>query len=478
MSNNYDVIVIGAGPAGYVAAIRCAQLGMNTACVDQWVNAEGQASLGGTCLNVGCIPSKALLESSELYHRAQHEFSAHGLSLGDVSMDIAKMQERRAGIVSSLTGGIAGLFKSNGVTAIAGHARVQGSGKVEVSSQDGKTEELSAKNIIIAAGSEPSELKVAPFDHERILDSSDALELKEVPGKLGIIGAGIIGLELGSVWSRLGAEVTLIETVDSLLPMTDKQIAREAAKQFKKQGLDIRLGARVLSAKADENGVAVEYTQNDEKKNLNFDKVIVAVGRRPVTADIATKAANLRVDQRGFIPVDDNFRTNLPNVYAIGDVIGGMMLAHKGSEEGVVLAEQLAGQASHMNYNCVPSVIYTNPEIAWVGKTEEQAKADGIECQTGSFPFAASGRAKAMEQTDGLVKIITDARTDEIIGAHMIGPYVSELIAELVLAMEYRASAEDVARTIHAHPALAEAVHEAALAVDNRAIHIANRKRK
>jgi dihydrolipoamide dehydrogenase len=450
---------------------------MKTACIDDWLDAEDKPSLGGTCLNVGCIPSKALLESSEIYHRAQHEFSAHGLKIAGVEMDIAKMQSRRAGIVDSLTSGIAGLFKSNNVTSIAGHAQVLEPGKVEVTDASGEGKQITADNIIIAAGSEPTELSIAPFDHERILDSSDALELNEVPARLGIIGAGIIGLELGSVWSRLGAEVTLLETIETLLPMTDKQISREAGKQFKKQGLDIQLGARVLSAKPHDKGVTVEYTTGDETLTAEFDKVIVAVGRRPITNNLASKQAGLRLDQRGFVVVDEQFRTNLPDVYAVGDVIGGMMLAHKGSEEGVVVAEILAGQAGHMNYNCVPSVIYTSPEIAWVGKTEEQAKAEGIECKTGSFPFAASGRAKAMEQTAGLVKIIADARTDEIIGAHMIGPYVSELIAELVLAMEYRATAEDVARTIHAHPALAEAVHEAALAVDNRAIHIANRKR-
>lgn len=478
MSKDFDVVVIGAGPAGYVAAIRCAQLGMNTACVDNWLNAEDKPSLGGTCLNVGCIPSKALLESSEIYHQAQHEFAAHGLQIDGVAMDIAKMQARREGIVDSLTSGIAGLFKSNGVTSIAGHARVLEPGKVEVTDVAGEVSELSADKIIIAAGSEPTELKIAPFDHERILDSSDALSLTEVPAKLGIIGAGIIGLELGSVWSRLGAEVTLLETIETLLPMTDKQISREAGKQFKKQGLDIQLGARVLSAKPHDSGVTVEYTTGEETLTTEFDKVIVAVGRRPITNELAGKQAGLRLDQRGFVVVDEQFRTNLPDVYAIGDVIGGMMLAHKGSEEGVAVAEILAGEAGHMNYNCVPSVIYTSPEIAWVGKTEEQAKAEGIECKTGSFPFAASGRAKAMEQTAGMVKIIADAKTDEIIGAHMIGPYVSELIAELVLAMEYRATSEDIARTIHAHPALSEAVHEAALAVDNRAIHIANRKRK
>ncbi len=477
MSDQFDVLVIGAGPAGYVAAIRCAQLGMKTACIDNWLNEANEPSLGGTCLNVGCIPSKALLESSELYHRAQHDFAAHGLQIKGVKMDIAKMQSRRESIVQSLTGGIAGLFKSNGVTAIAGHGRLLGPGQVELTDHQGKKRNLTAEKIIIAAGSEPTELSIAPFDHDRILDSSDALELSEAPAKLGIIGAGIIGLELGSVWSRLGSKVTLLETVDQLLPMTDKQIAREAGKQFKSQGLDIQLGARVVSAKPHANGVTVEYTKDNKTVSVEFDKVIVAVGRRPVTNELAAKQAGLRLDQRGFVVVDDQFRTNLPDVYAVGDVIGGMMLAHKGSEEGVVVAEILAGQAGHMNYHCVPSVIYTSPEIAWVGKTEEQAKAEGIECRTGSFPFAASGRAKAMEQTAGLVKIIADAKTDEIIGAHMIGPYVSELIAELVLAMEYRATSEDVARTIHAHPALAEAVHEAALAVDNRAIHIANRKR-
>lgn len=476
MSKKFDVIVIGAGPAGYVAAIRCAQLGLKTACVDDWLDKAGKPSLGGTCLNAGCIPSKALLESSELYHKAQHEFAAHGLQFKNVSMDVSQMQKRKDGIVSSLTGGIASLFKANGVEAITGKGCLEAPGKVKVTPAKGKAKIIESDHVIIAAGSVPMELPIAPFDNDKIVDSTGALAFEQVPKKLGIIGAGIIGLELGSVWARLGSEVTLLETQDALLPMTDKQIAREAAKQFKKQGLNILLGARVLKAAAQTKGVKVEYSEKDETRTMSFDKLIVAVGRRPATEGLFSKESGLSLDDKGFVAVNDNYRTSLPDVYAIGDVIGGAMLAHKGSEEGIAVAENLAGQSGHVNYNTVPSVIYTAPEIAWVGKTEEQATREGITVKSGSFPFAASGRAKAMESALGMAKLVTDADTDEIIGVHMVGPYVSELIAEMVLAMEFRASSEDIARTIHAHPTLSEVVHEAALAVDNRAIHFANKR--
>ncbi len=477
MSKKFDVVVIGAGPAGYVAAIRCAQLGMKTACVDDWLDAAGNPSLGGTCLNAGCIPSKALLESSEIFHKSQHEFAVHGLDIKSAKMDIARMQARKDGIVTSLTSGIGGLFKANGIESITGKGCLEAPGKVKVTPLKGKAYIVEAQKVIIAAGSIPTEIPIAAFDGDKIVDSTGALAFASVPRKLGIIGAGIIGLELGSVWSRLGAEVTLLETQDSLLPMTDKQIAREAAKQFKQQGLNILLGARVLKATAQAKSVKVEYVEGDTNKSVQFDKLIVAVGRRPATEGLFSKDSGLELDEKGFVAVNDKYRTNLPDVYAIGDVIGGAMLAHKGSEEGVAVAENIAKQSGHVNYDVVPSVIYTSPEIAWVGKTEEQAKRQGINVKSGSFPFAASGRAKAMESAGGMVKIVTNADNDEIIGAHMIGPYVSELIAEMVLAMEFKASSEDIARTIHAHPALSEAVHEAALSVDNRAIHFANKRK-
>ncbi len=477
MSKKYDVIVIGAGPAGYVAAIRCAQLGLKTACIDNWLDEAGKPSLGGTCLNAGCMPSKALLESSELFHRAQHEFAEHGLEIRNVKMNIGQMQKRKAGIVASLTSGVATLFKSNGIEAIHGKGCLEGPGKVKVTPPKGKASTLQADKIIIAAGSVPAEMSIAPFDGDRIVDSTGALDFDTVPGKLGIIGAGIIGLELGSVWARLGSEVTLLETQDALLPMVDKQIAREAGKQFRQQGLNILLGARVLKATTQAKGVKVEYVENEDKKSLTFDKLIVAVGRRPATDGLFSKDSGLELDDKGFIAVNERYRTNLPDVYAVGDVIGGAMLAHKGSEEGVAVAEIIAGQSGHVNYDTVPSVIYTAPEIAWVGKTEDQASRQGFSVKTGSFPFAASGRAKALQAAQGMVKLVVDADTDEVIGAHMIGPYVSELIAEIVLGMEFKASAEDIARTMHAHPTLSEVVHEAALAVDNRAIHFANRRK-
>lgn len=478
MSKEFDVVVIGAGPAGYVAAIRCAQLGMNTACVDKWLDHQDKPSLGGTCLNAGCIPSKTLLESSELYHRTQHEFADHGLKIDGVSLDIAQMQKRRMGVVSELTGGIAGLFKANGVTSFAGSGQVVDSGEVSFTGHDGKTESLKAKHIIIASGSEPVELDIAKFDGEQIVDSRGALEFEEVPKKLGVIGAGYIGVELGSVWQRLGSEVTLLEAVDEFMPIADRQVAAEGLKLFKKQGLDIQLGARVTSAKAGKKGVKVEYTTGDESHTETYDKLIVAVGRRPHTQNLCAKEALVDLDDKGFVNVNDNFRTSLPGVYAVGDVVGNPMLAHKGMEEGVAVAEYLDGQKPQLNYEVIPAVVYTAPELAWVGKSEAKAKAAGIDYRVGQVPFAANGRAKALGQQAGFVKMIADANTDEILGVHMVGPHVSELIQEMVVAMEYRASSEDIARIVHGHPTLGETVHEAALAVDGRPIHFPPKKKK
>ena len=478
MSSSYDVIVIGASPAGYVSAIRAAQLGMNTLCVDNWLTKGDRPSLGGTCLNAGCIPSKALLESSELYERAQGEFSQHGLSFDKVELDIDQMQKRKAGVVSELTGGIAGLFKANGVASLAGTAQVIDSGKVHVKTQDGEEQELTADHVIIATGSVPVELDIAPFDNEYILDSWGALDMEAVPEKLGVIGAGYIGVELGSVWSRLGSEVTILEAVDEFMPIADRDIAKEALKTFRKQGLNVELSARVTATRIEDDKVVVEYTKNDETHTETFDRLIVAVGRRPNTKNICAKDARVELDDKGFIDVDEAYRTSLPGVYAVGDVIGNPMLAHKGMEEGVVVAEMLDGQKPHMNYDVIPSVVYTAPELAWVGKSEAQLKSAGVDYRVGQIPFASNGRAKAMAHDGGFVKMIADANTDEILGVHMIGPYVSEMIQEIVVAMEYKAASEDIARIIHGHPTLGEAVHEAALAVSGRPIHFPPKKKK
>ena len=478
MSKEFDVVVIGAGPAGYVAAIRAAQLGMDVACIDKWLDLNDKPSLGGTCLNAGCIPSKALLESSELYDRANNEFADHGIKASKVELDLAQMQKRKAGVVSQLTGGISSLFKANGVKSFAGSGQVVDSGEVLFVGHDGKEDTFTAKNIIIAAGSEPVELDIAPFDGERIVDSWGALEFDEVPKKLGVIGAGYIGVELGSVWSRLGSDVTLLEAVDEFMPIADRDVAKEGLKSFKKQGLDIQLGARVTEAKATKKGVEVKYTQGDESHSVTFDRLIVAVGRRPHTKDLCAKGARVELDDKGFVDVNDNFRTSLPGVYAVGDVIGNPMLAHKGMEEGVAVAEILAGQKPHLNYDVIPSVVYTHPEMAWVGKSEAQVKSAGTEYRVGQVPFAANGRAKALGQQGGFIKMIADAETDEILGVHMIGPYVSELVQEMVVAMEYKASSEDIARIIHGHPTLGETVHETALAVDGRPIHFPPKRKK
>lgn len=471
MSTEFDVIVIGAGPAGYVAAIRAAQLGLETACIDKWLDHNEKPSLGGTCLNAGCIPSKTLLESSELLHRAQHEFADHGVKVGKPELDLAQMQKRRRGIVSQLTGGIASLFKANGVSSFAGSGQVVESGEVLFVDHEDKEQTIKAKHIVIASGSEPTGLDIAPFDGEQIVNSRAALEFDAVPKRLGVIGAGYIGVELGSVWSRLGSEVTLLEAVDDFMPIADRQIAAEGLKMFRKQGLDIKLGARVTSAKTNKQSITVKYAQDDDEHSERFDRLIVAVGRRPHTEGLCAKSAQLQLDDKGFVSVNDNFRTSLPGVYAVGDVIGNPMLAHKGMEEGVAVAEILAGQKPHLNYAVVPSVVYTAPEMAWVGRSEAEVKSAGIDYRVGQVPFAANGRAKALGQQAGFVKIIADEATDEILGAHMIGPYVSELVQEIVVAMEYRASSEDIARIIHGHPTLGETVHEAALAVDGRPVH-------
>ena len=475
MSDSFDVIVIGGGPAGYPAAIRAAQHGLRAACIDDWQNYDGSRAFGGTCLNAGCIPSKALLESSELFHRAQEEFGVHGIKTTGVALDLDTMQARKAGIVKQLTGGIGQLFKANKVTGLQGRGRFLGDGKVEFTDPDGNKQTLEAKHVVLAAGSNPIELKSVPFDGKQVVDSWGALEFDAVPGTLGVIGAGVIGLELGSVWQRLGAEVTILEAMDTFLPMADAQIARDAARQFKKQGLDIRLGAKVQGAKVAKKGVTLTYEDKDGAHELTVDKVIVCVGRRPSSADLLAEGTGVEVDERSFVKVDHECRTGVKNVWAVGDLVRGPMLAHKATEEGVMVADLIAGKIAEVNYEVIPSVIYTAPEIAWVGKTEAQAKEAGIDYKVGTFPFAPNGRAKAMEQAGGMVKLIANKRDDSIIGAHIIGPMAGELISELVVAMEFQASIEDIQRTVHAHPTLAEVIHEAALAADGKALHGINK---
>ena len=476
-SNNttFDIIVIGAGPAGYVAAIRAAQLGFKTACIDDWTNAEGKPAPGGTCLNVGCIPSKALLDSSEKYAQASHEFADHGISTGKLSVDVKKMVARKDAIVKQLTGGVAGLFKSNKITSIHGRGKLLQNKVVEVTDSEGKVSSYSAENIILATGSKPIDIPPAPVDNKLILDNAGALDISAVPKKLGVIGAGVIGLELGSVWSRLGSEVTIFEAAPEFLPPVDKQLSREMFKVLtKNQGINIKLGAMVSGTKTTKTSVTVTYSDKDGEHTAKFDKLIVAVGRKANTDGIVDDSVGLKLDDRGRIDVNDQCKTNIPGIYAIGDAVKGPMLAHKGSEEGVMVAEVIAGQHTTLNHDVIPWVIYTHPEIAWVGKTEEQCKTEGIPYKVGFFPFAANGRALAMNEKNGRVKMIAHKDTDEVIGVHILGVSASELLAEAVLAMEFKASSEDIARTIHGHPTLNEAFHEAALAVDKRAIHKAN----
>ena len=467
----FDVVVIGAGPAGYIAAIRAAQLGLSVGCVEEWKNPKGEPALGGTCLNIGCIPSKALLESSENYERVLHQFKAHGITATGVKFDLKTMLERKDAIVGRMTGGIAGLFKKNKITWLQGHGKLVSGGttwKIEISS-----EIVEAKNVIIATGSKARHLPGIPVDNKRICDNEGALAFDSVPARLGVIGAGVIGLELGSVWRRLGSRVKVLEALPTFLGAADEAVAQEAWKVFTKtQALDIELGVTIGGIKEAKKGLSIQYTAQDgSSKTFECDRLIVSVGRVPNTDDLGAENVGLKLDARGFIEVDKNCRTTLPRIYAVGDVVRGPMLAHKGEEEGVMVAEIIAGQRGHVNYDAIPWVIYTAPEIAWVGKTEQQLKAEGVAYRAGRFPFAYNGRALGREEPEGFVKILADAATDRILGVHCIGSLASELIAEAVVAMEFGASSEDIARICHAHPSMSEVMREAALAVDKRALN-------
>lgn len=478
MAQEFDVVVIGSGPAGYIAAIKAAQLGLKTACVEKWLTKEGKTSLGGTCLNVGCIPSKALLESSEKFHEAQSELKNHGIEVKGAKIDVKAMLARKDGIVKNLTGGIGGLFKANGVTTVEGMGKLLGNKQVEVTKHDGSVEMLSAKNVVLAMGSVPVEIPPTPLHEDVIVDSTGALEFPEVPKRLGVIGAGVIGLELGSVWNRLGSDVVILEAQDRFLPTADQMIAKAAQKVFQKQGMDIRLNCRVTASEIKGKKVEVTYQDGEGDKTETFDKLVVCVGRRPFTQGCLGDDSGVNLDERGFIFVDEQCRTTVPGVYAVGDVVRGPMLAHKGMEEGIMVAELIAGHHAQMNYETIPSVIYTHPEISWVGKTEEELKAEGVDYKVGKMPFAAVGRAMAAGDTTGMVKIIADKATDRILGMHVFGLSASEIIAQGVISMEFAASAEDLQLTCFAHPTLSEAVHDAALAVDNMALHIANPKKR
>ncbi|MBI1733463.1 MAG: dihydrolipoyl dehydrogenase [Gammaproteobacteria bacterium] len=474
-NRKFDVVVIGGGPGGYVAAIRCAQLGLSTACIEGWLNESGKPALGGTCLNVGCIPSKALLDSSHHYSFIRHEAAEHGINAPGATVDVNRMLARKNRIVQGFTQGVAGLLRKNKVEWLQGFGKLLPDRQVEVTpvaQESTQPYTVAAAHIIIATGSVPARIPPAPVDNELIVDSTGALAFTDVPRRLGIIGAGVIGLELGSVWNRLGSKVVVLEALTEFLPTADRQIAGEAEKILRNQGLDIRLGAKVTGTASNNREVTVNLESPEGKQQLAVDRLIVAVGRRPNTARLGAADVGLKLDESGFVDVDDNCRTNLPGVFAIGDVVRGPMLAHKASEEGIAVAERIAGRHGHMNYGNIPWVIYTWPEIAWAGRTEQELKAAGVEYRAGAFPFAASGRAKAMGETGGQVKILSDSNTDRILGVHILGPNASELIAEAVLAMEFEGSAEDIALTIHAHPTLAEAMHEAALGVDHRSLHI------
>ncbi|MDR0247177.1 MAG: dihydrolipoyl dehydrogenase [Burkholderiales bacterium] len=478
MANTFDVAVIGAGPGGYIAAIRAAQLGFTVACIDDGVRVDGKPAPGGTCTNVGCIPSKALLQSSEHFDAAQVHFAEHGISLKDLSIDVPKMIARKTKIVQQTNDGILYLFKKNKITFFHGRAAFEGKKengwqlKVLPTDSDKNAETLTATHIIIATGSSPRALPEALFDNKCILDNEGALALTETPKRLGVVGAGVIGLEMGSVWRRLGAEVTLLEALPEFLGVADSAVAKEAAKIFKAQGLAIHTGVKITAVKSGAKEVAVEYTDaTGAAQKVSFDKLIVSIGRVPNTRGLNAKAVGLALDERGFITVDDDCRTNLSNVWAVGDVVRGPMLAHKAEEEGVAVAERLAGQKPHVDFNTIPYVIYTSPEIAWVGKTEQQLKATGVSYRAGSVPFMANGRARALGDTRGFVKWLADAATDRVLGLHIIGPMASELVMEGVTAMEFGASSEDIARICHAHPTLTETVKEAALALDGRALN-------
>ena len=472
--NTFDVIVIGAGPAGYVCAIRAAQLGLKTACIDAFKGKDGKQALGGTCLNIGCIPSKALLDSSKQFWGLTHNLPAHGISVENAKVDMATFIGRKDKIVKQFTGGVGMLFKANKVTPFFGTGKLLKGNQVEVNGFDGSKQTLEAANVIIATGSVPIELPFAKFDNKTIIDNAGALDIDAVPKRLGVIGAGVIGLELGSVWKRMGAEVTILEALPDFLGAADADIAKAAAREFKKQGLDIHLGAKVSKAEIKKNAVEVTFADKDGEHKITVDKLLVAVGRRAYTEGLLGEGTGVKVDQRGRIEVDEHCWTGVAGIWAIGDCVRGPMLAHKGEEEGVMVAELIAGKAGHVDYGVIPWVIYTEPEIAWAGKTEQQCKDEGIPYKTGNFPFAANGRAVAMNEPAGLVKVIAHADTDRILGVHMCGPVVSELIAEAVVAMEFKGSSEDLARIVHAHPTLSEVVHEAALSVDKRALNKAN----
>jgi len=476
MGDRYDVVVIGAGPGGYIAAIRAAQLGLKTACVDDWTRADGKPALGGTCTNVGCIPSKALLQSSENYEHAGHAFADHGIEVKGIAIDVAKMLARKEKVVSQNNDGITFLFKKNKVAFFHGVGSFAG-GSVEagwaVNVSGAKSAELVAKHVIVATGSKPRPLPMIAIDNKLVLDNDGALAIPEVPKRLGVVGAGVIGLEMGSVWRRLGAKVTVLEALPAFLGAADEAVAKEAQRVFAKQGLEFHLGIAITKVTVGKRDVAVEWTDAAAKPQAaTFDKLIVSIGRLPHTGGLEADKVGLALDPRGFVTVDGDCRTNLAGVWAIGDVVRGPMLAHKAEEEGVAVAERIAGQHGHVDFNTIPWVIYTSPEIAWVGKTEQQLKAEGTAYKAGRFPFSANGRARAMGDTTGFVKILADASTDRILGMHVIGPMASELIAEGVVAMEFGAASEDLARICHAHPSLSEATKEAALAVDGRTLNL------
>lgn len=477
MAQSFDVVVIGGGPGGYEAAIRAAQLGLKVACIEKRVH-KGKPALGGTCLNVGCIPAKALLDSTHKYHEAAHELAVHGINTGKVSFDLKTMQARKDTVVGNLTGGVAQLFKGHGITWLQGTGRLLAGRQVEFMPLEGEAQTLQAQHVILAAGSEPVSIPVAQLTEDLIVDSTGALEFQQVPKRLGVIGAGVIGLELGSVWNRLGAEVVILEAVDAFLPACDKAVAKEALKLLTKQGLDIRLGARVTGTGAQKGQVAVKYTDKDGEHEEIFDKLIVAVGRRPYTEGLFSTDSGITLDERRFVHVDNQCRTSVPGVYAIGDLVRGPMLAHKAMEEGMMVAELIAGHHAQVNYDTIIGVIYTHPEVAWVGKTEEQAKSEGIEVKTGQFAFAVNGRAQAANDGQGFVKFVADAATDRLLGMHVIGPSAGDIVHEGMIALEFGASVEDLQLMTFAHPTLSEVVHEAALSVDGRAIHAIQRKRK
>lgn len=488
MKNNYDVIIIGAGPAGYVAAIRCAQLGLKTACIDKWLDDNNHPKLGGTCLNVGCIPSKALLESSEIFQQSESSLAQHGIHVDSVALDLKQMMDRKENVINTLTFGIESLFKSNKIDWIQGHAIIENTDssnidsqynkKISVNLHNNKKQQFNCSNIIIATGSSPVNIPIAPIDNEFIVNSTGALAFDKVPETLGIIGSGVIGLELGSVWKRLGSKVKIFEAQDTFLSFADEFIAKESFKLYLNQGLDIKLNTRLLNAEVKNKAVKIKYTDLEGEHSQVFDKLVIAVGRHPNSDGLFADNTEIVIDEGGLIHVNDKCETSIPGIYAIGDTVRGPMLAHKGSEEGLMVAELIAGHHRSVNYDLIPSVIYTHPELAWVGKTEQALKSAGIEYLVGTFPFAASGRAQAVNETAGLVKIVSDKKTDRILGVHILGSQASELIAQAVIAMEFGASSEDIALMMFAHPTFSEAFHEASLAISGSALHITQRKKQ